>query len=478
MPPKAKDGVRSRARTQHHSLDNGPRQSSVAPIVSTPQNNRLARNTIQPKFTIAPLILENTKLNKMQLNDMIKQHLSDIKLNDIQLNRAGTFTLYAYDVKSFNRLLNDLPKLLTTNNAPTPKLFVPRSIQRIKDTEKVAFVKRVDLEIPEDRIMKALKDLGLDATNVTRLTSKDGKNPTRTMKVMFADAENRNTFVRTGLQVDSMHFPAEPATQNTKPVQCYICMQYNHVAKYCKTKQQKCARCGDNHQLDQCTAAADTFKCCNCNGNHLASSADCPKYKEQEKKAQNLVNQYTTTRQPNAWAPTILNNTDFPPLQNSQQPQKPQITKDFLDEIITMLSSQMEKIIEETTNRLFITLQQKVETLEKLISSSKSITSTLTTTADPLTTTNQTTTTKSQKKKKKATTTTTINDNAQSVVLSSQVDASQESQTTEVKFNKPNETSTTDKQNDPMKRKIGEVNSSLDTSNDENKDLKTSNDDD
>ncbi|CAF0922665.1 unnamed protein product [Adineta ricciae] len=477
MPAKARGG-RSRARAQHQSLDNGPRHSPVAPIVSTPQNTRLARNTIQPKFTIAPLILENTKLNKMQLNDIIKQHMSDIKLNDIQLSRTGTFTLYAYDVKSFNRLLNDLPAVLATNNQTTAKLFVPRSIQRIKDTEKVAFVKRVDLEIPEDRIMAALKDLGLDATNVTRLTSKDGNTPTRTMKVMFADAENRNTFVHTGLQVDSMHFPAEPATQNTKPVQCYICMQYNHIAKYCKTKQQVCARCGDNHRLDQCSAPADTYKCCNCNGNHLASSVDCPKYKEQEKKAQNLVNQYITARQPNAWAPAVHNSTEFPPLQNSQQPQKPQITKDFLDEIITMLSSQMEKIIEETTNRILITLQQKVEKLEKLVSSSESTTSTLTTTTDSLTTTNPATTTKPQTKTTKPTTTTTTKDNAKILAQSSQVDASKESQTAKGKRNNTTDTTTTDKQNDPTKRKIGEVNSSFDTSTGENKDLKISNDDD
>ena len=61
---------------------------------------------------------------------------------------------------------------------------------------------------------------------------------------------------------------------------------------------------------------------------------------------------------------------------------------------------------------------------------------------------------------------------------SSQVDASKESQTGKVKQSKPKDTSTTDKQNDQTKRKIGEVNNSLDTSAGENKDLKISNDDD
>jgi hypothetical protein len=284
------------------------------------------------------------------------------------------------------------PCLPPTTNPPQ-KLFVPRSIQRIKYTEKVAFAKRVDLKIPEDRITTTLKGLGLDVTNVTRLASKDGNTPTRTVKVMFVDAENRNKFVHTGLQVDSMHFLAEPATQNTKPVQCYICMQYNHVAKYCKTKQQVCAYCGESHRLDQCNAPKDTSKCCNCSGNHLATSIDCPKYKEQEKKAQNMVNQYTTTRQPTAWALVIRSTPEFPSLRNPLQPQHQHMTKDCLDEIITVLSSQMEKIIEETTNRLFLALQQKVAKLEKFTSfnlptmiKSPTTTSSLTTTNDKTTT--------------------------------------------------------------------------------------------
>jgi len=327
----------------------------------------LASASSQSKFVIAPLVVEGISFNKLQLNDILKQQMSDIKLTDIQLSRAGIFTLYAADVKSFNRLLNDLPTILTSNGQPAQsKVFVPRSIQRIKDTDKVAFVKRVDPEIPDDRIIEALKSIGLDATNVLRLTGKDGNTATRTVKVTFADVGNRNTFVHTGLQVDSMHFVAEAATQNTKPVQCYMCLQYNHVAKYCKTKQQVCARCGDSHRLDQCTAANDTFKCCNCNGNHLATSFECSKYKEQENKARNMVNQYASTSKPTPQAPALHSASEFLPLRSPLQSlQQQQLPTDFLEKIISALSSQMEKIIEETTSRLLSSFQQKIEQLEK-----------------------------------------------------------------------------------------------------------------
>ncbi|CAF4550564.1 unnamed protein product, partial [Rotaria magnacalcarata] len=184
------------------------------------------------------------------------------------------------------------------NGQQAEKIFVPRSIQRIKDTEIVAFVKRADLEIPDNRITEALTKVGLDVISVIRLTRKDGNAPTSTIKITFKDANNRNTFIHTGLQVDSMHFNAEAASQNKKPVQCYICLQYNHVAKYCKTKQQICAKCGDNHRIEQCTAANDAIKCNNCKGKHLATANDCPNFLEQEKRMLNLINQYSSTSSP------------------------------------------------------------------------------------------------------------------------------------------------------------------------------------
>lgn len=378
MPPRnGGGGVGSKKRNK--SLDNQHTQrtptatTKTTTATSNSQRTGLVRNSLmdkktnQQQFNIAPLVLEGIQLNKLQLNDILKQHFSDIKISDIQLARSGNFTLFATDVKSFNRLLNELTSTLSNNGYPGAKIFVPRSIQRIKDTEKVAFVKRVDLEIPVDRMAAALKDLGLDVTEVTRLSGKDGKTPTRTVKISFSDVQNRNTFVHTGLQVDCMHFTAEPASQNNKPVQCYICLKYNHVAKYCRTKQQVCARCGDNHRMDQCTVANDAVKCSNCKGNHLANSKDCSQFKEQEKRMLNLINQYSTTSKPTTSVPALHDLNQFPSLPNPFQTQQNNIQNDLFDRMINMFSSKMEKLIEETTSRLFQKLQQKIKKIEKSI---------------------------------------------------------------------------------------------------------------
>ena len=309
MPPK-NGGNGTGPNKRISSVDTGRRRATTANPGATAGKTSLAKKPNQSNFSIAPLILEGVKAGKLELNDLLKHQLPEAKISDIQLNRSGTFTLYFVEVNSFNKVLNELPTILTAKGHTNAKLFVPRSIQRIKDTERVAFVKRVDEDIPEARMTQALKDVGLLVTNVDRLRSKDGNKPTRTVKITFEDAANRNTFVRTGLQVDSMHFIAESATQNTKPVQCYMCLQYNHIAKYCKNKQI-CSRCGDDHKADQCKIADDKVKCHNCNGNHSAISTVCPKYQEQEKRVKKLINQYTSSSNASPSTPPTMNTSQL-----------------------------------------------------------------------------------------------------------------------------------------------------------------------
>ncbi|CAF2977759.1 unnamed protein product [Rotaria socialis] len=206
----------------------------------------------------------------------------------------------------------------------------------------VAFVKRVDLDIPDNRITEALTKVGLDVINVIRLTRKVGNAPTSTIKITFKDANNRNTFIHTGLQVYSMHFNAEAASQNKKPI-------------------QSCSQ--------QCTAANDAIKCNNCKGKHLATANNSHNFLEQEKRMLNLINQYSSTSSPTVTTPLLHDNNEFPSLPNMYQRQQGFLHNDILDELINLLTSKMEKIIAETTKRLFKSLQQKIKKIGQTISS-------------------------------------------------------------------------------------------------------------
>ncbi|CAF3196343.1 unnamed protein product [Rotaria sp. Silwood2] len=380
MPPKRGGGgsnKRSKSRDKARQLTTTTNDTQLIKNLSTSTSS-------QSKFTIAPLIIEGARLKKLELNDLIKKHMTDVRVCDIQLSRSGIFTLYAADVNSFNRLLNDFTQILAANGQTSVKIFVPRSIQRIKNTEKVAFVKRVDIEIPESRIPDALMDTGFNVESVVRLTTKDRNTPTRTIKIISNDSQNRNAFVQTGLKIDSMYFPAEPAMQNKNPVQCYLCLQYNQKAKYCKTKQQVCARCGGNHHVDQCNDLQQNAKCCNCQGDHLATSHDCPKFKEQEKRIQSMINQYaSTTTQVTTKAPDPNNAVEFPFLHNGNQRHQDYLHNEIIEEIIQVLTAKMEKIIEETTNRLFTTLYRKIIEIEKSLASGENVIEEETTETEP-----------------------------------------------------------------------------------------------
>jgi hypothetical protein len=214
MPPK-KGGVGGTGK-RDQSRDNQikTRQPYTTNNDTQKITNLSTTSSDQSKFFISPLILEGVSLNKLRLNDVLKQHLSDIKVYDIQIARSGIFTIHTTDVNSFNRLLNDFTGVLVANGQPSANIYVPRSIQRIKYTEKVAFVKRVDLKMLEDRIADSLKQVRFNIKNVCRLTNREKNHPAQTIKIIFNGSQNRNTFVQTGLQIDSMHFRAEPAMEN------------------------------------------------------------------------------------------------------------------------------------------------------------------------------------------------------------------------------------------------------------------------
>ncbi|CAF2142767.1 unnamed protein product [Rotaria magnacalcarata] len=82
--------------------------------------------------------------------------------SNIQKNHSNTFTLYANDVKSFSRLLNELSSVIYKNEQHQSTIYISHSIQRVIDIDidKEAFAKQVDLEIYEQEIKQSLTDQG------------------------------------------------------------------------------------------------------------------------------------------------------------------------------------------------------------------------------------------------------------------------------------------------------------------------------
>jgi hypothetical protein len=65
-----------------------------------------------------------------------------------------------------------------------------------------------------------------------------------------------------------------------KPKRCTKCQQFRHIRRFCSFANPVCARCTETHETKDCTATYR--KCINCNGEHWASSWECPRYKREE----------------------------------------------------------------------------------------------------------------------------------------------------------------------------------------------------
>lgn len=63
-----------------------------------------------------------------------------------------------------------------------------------------------------------------------------------------------------------------------KPLRCYNCQRFGHVAIMCN-ETRRCARCGGNHNYGQCGENVPP-KCCNCGGEHSVAYGGCTVMKE------------------------------------------------------------------------------------------------------------------------------------------------------------------------------------------------------
>ena len=64
-----------------------------------------------------------------------------------------------------------------------------------------------------------------------------------------------------------------------KPLRCFKCNRFGHVANHCKGKK-RCSKCGEQCSWTVCPST--TLNCPNCHGKHTANDRSCPRYKEEE----------------------------------------------------------------------------------------------------------------------------------------------------------------------------------------------------
>lgn len=78
------------------------------------------------------------------------------------------------------------------------------------------------------------------------------------------------------IYIEGQSIPVHPYKQ--RPFQCYKCLEYGHITKYCPYSSEKCKNCsGTEH--GECTL---TPKCKHCKGDHKPFSKECREFKLQD----------------------------------------------------------------------------------------------------------------------------------------------------------------------------------------------------
>ena len=85
---------------------------------------------------------------------------------------------------------------------------------------------------------------------------------------------------------NNIHIPGEYRQTKVypyseRPMQCFNCQKYGHVAKRCRTAYSICGKYGENHDTKTCTS--ESVCCYLCKGALTTTSRECPVRQKEEK---------------------------------------------------------------------------------------------------------------------------------------------------------------------------------------------------
>jgi len=120
----------------------------------------------------------------------------------------------------------------------------------------------VPLDIPTDDILACLAGQGVQSVRRFRYKSKDSSEMNR---VQISISAVTSADLPSEVKLGCMLFRVKQYIP--RPLRCFKCNRYGHVAKHCRGRL-RCSICSGEHKYSECSAAAP--KCPNCGGSHSA----------------------------------------------------------------------------------------------------------------------------------------------------------------------------------------------------------------
>jgi len=131
----------------------------------------------------------------------------------------------------------------------------------------------VPLDISTDDLVACLASQGVKSVKRFRFKSSDSSE-LKDSKSVFLQFDT--AVVPGEVKIGYLFFRVKQHVP--RPLRCFKCNRYGHVAGHCRGKL-RCSMCSGEHNNSECSAAAP--KCPNCEGGHSANDKICPIYKRE-----------------------------------------------------------------------------------------------------------------------------------------------------------------------------------------------------
>ena len=272
-------GSRKRRQTTHADVDPSIVQDESFPPLGSQQTHQ----SYNLEYKTIPIFLQNKlpddiKKNPKRLSEVLMELKPEAKIKNIFVcHPSGDLKLTALTPHDENILRQEWPQ--DKYGSLRPRL--PKE----KTANQEVVITNIPTCVSNAEIQEKLRESQIEPKDIFRFNRKGSNDPSLNVKISLGSAKDKERLMKNGFFIYSQHFRVVEGKAAPNVIQCFKCQKYGHPFFQCKATNSTCLRCAGNHRLSECTAAKESAKCSNCNGNHAASYKGCQMYKDEVKKA-------------------------------------------------------------------------------------------------------------------------------------------------------------------------------------------------